>query len=464
MKKRWLAAVVVVPLLISWAAGFWLVTYGTGKLTEEEWLSAAFDSLARSLVRGEATVDEEAIYWEGIRLDRGVYMYFAPFPALLRIVPDHLFPHLYGRWSRLSCWLAFCVATAAFALLVLEASAANPTLPARSRTVLLASSVLGFGLGTVLVYLISCARIYHESILWGAAWSLVALVFVRRCLATPVAPVRDLGGLAVAAGGALLSRLTFGAPLLLVVVGLAGHALWVRWAESTRCRVRAVLRLAAALLPAVLALTLTLWYNHARFGSVWETFGYSGANYDPAEVGGPFNLRRVPWALLNYFGVTPEYRNAEPPYLQLARTHHLDETLFFYHQEETISFALSSAWLFLGGVLGTVLVLRARRWREVAVWLALLLQAVTILSYYFVTHRFQAEFLPLFVFGFAVFCSRWEFGRRGARLASASLVAAALLSIVVSVATTLDWNRRLSGDTPAWYKSRLTRLLGASTE
>jgi hypothetical protein len=44
------------------------------------------------------------------------------------------------------------------------------------------------------------------------------------------------------------------------------------------------------------------------------------------------------------------------------------------------------------------------------------------------------------------------------------LVAAALLSIVVSVATTLDWNRRLSGDTPAFYKNRLTRLLGASTE
>jgi hypothetical protein len=34
----------------------------------------------------------------------------------------------------------------------------------------------------------------------------------------------------------------------------------------------------------------------------------------------------------------------------------------------------------------------------------------------------------------------------------------------VSVASTLDWNMRLSGDTPDWYKARLTRLLGVGVE
>jgi hypothetical protein len=462
--RRSLVATVVLSLLIGWAAGFWLVTYGTGVLTEEEWLSAAFDSLARSLVRGEATVDEDAIAWEGIKVDGKLCMYFAPFPALLRIVPGHLFPHLYGRWSRLSCWLAFCLATAAFALLVLEAAAANPTLRPRSRAVLVATSVLAFGLGTVLVYLVSCARIYHEPIVWGAAWAMVALVFVRRCLAAAVAPVRDLAGLAVAAGGALLSRLTFGAPLLVILAVLGGHALWARRPEMIRGAARVRLGYALALLPAALAVALTLWYNHARFGSIWETFDYSGFNYDPAEVGGVFNVRRLPSALLNYVGVTGSYLNASPPYLQMARTRYLDESLFFYWQEETISFSLASAWLFLGGLLGTAQILRGRRWRELAVWLVLLAQVVLILSYYFVTHRFQAEFLPLFAFGFAVLCARWNFQARGAALVRGLLVATAIVSILISVAATLDWSMRLSGDTPPSYKSRLSQLFGAGSE
>lgn len=464
MNRRWLLAAVVAPLLIAWAAGFWLVTYGTGKLTEEEWLSAAFDSLARSLVRGEATVDEEAIYWEGIKLDGKVYMYFAPFPALLRIVPDRLFPHVYGRWSRLSCWLAFCVATGSFALLVLEATAANPTLRPRSRAVLVAASVLACGLGTVLVYLVSCARIYHEPILWGAAWAMVALVFIRRCLATPVASLQNLGGLAVAAGGALLSRITFGIPLLAILAVLAGHALWRRRGELIRGAARIRLGYALALLPAVLAIGMSLWYNHARFGSIWETFGYSGANYDPAEVGGAFNLRRLPSALLNYFGFTTDYVGAVPPYLGMVSTRYLNDDLFFHWHEETISFPVASSWLFLGCLVGTLQILRDRRLREVVVWLALLAQALLILAYYFVTHRFQAEFLPLFAFGFAVLCARWNFQARGAKLAPGLLVMTALVSIVVSVAATLDWNMRLSGDTPASYKSRLSRLFGAGPE
>ena len=464
MKRRRLLALVVLPLLISWAAGFWLVTYGTGVLAEEEWLSAAFDSLARSLVHGEATVDEEAIAWEGINLEGKLYMYFAPFPALLRIVPDQLFPHLYGRWSRLSCWIAFCLATAAFAVVVLEASAANPTLRPRARAVLVASSVLACGLGTVLVYLVSCARLYHEPILWATAWAMVALVFIQRCLSTPVASTRDLGGLALAAGGALLSRLTLGVPLMVIFAVLAGHALWQRRGEVIRGAARVRWGLALALLPAVLAVGLTLWYNHARFGSVWETFDYSGFYFDPREVGGVFNLRRLPSALLNYFGMTTEYLGSLPPYVRMVSTRYLEDGLFFHWHEETISFSLASGWLLLGGLVGTVQVLRDRVWREVVVWVALLAQVVLIHAYYFVTHRFQAEFMPLFVFSFVAFCARWDFKRRAAALLPRVLVVLSLVSVLVSVAATLDWNMRLSGDTPDSYKSRLSQLFGAGPE
>jgi hypothetical protein len=464
VRGRSLLAAVVLPLLIAWAAGFWLVTYGTGVLTEEEWLSAAFDSLARSLVHGEATVDEEAIYWEGIKVDGKLYMYFAPFPALLRIVPGQLYPHLYGRWSRLSCWLAFCLATTAFAVLVLEASAANHTLRPRSRAVIVACSVLAFGLGTVLVYLVSCARIYHEPIIWATAWAAVGLLFIRRCLANTVASVRDLAGLAVASGGALLSRLTFGVPLMVIFAVLAGHTLWQRRAEVMRGAARVRLGLALALLPAVLAVGLTLWYNHARFGSVWETLDYSGFYYDPTEVGGEFNLRRLPSSLLNYFGLTTEYLGSLPPYLRMVSTRYLDDGLFFHWHEETISFSLASGWLVVGGILGTWRILRDRRWRELVAWTALLAQTVLILAYFFVTHRYQAEFMPLFVFSFAVFCARWDFRGRAAALVPRVLVVLALVSVLVSVAATLDWNMRLSGDTPDSYKSRLSQLFGAAPE
>src|SRR4030095_6070133 len=93
------------PKDVSWVPGFlflacllafqaWLVTQGTFDWDEREVLGSAYDSLARSLRHGSAEVSPEDISLEAWRVGGRTFMYFGPFPALLRILPDPLPPSL----------------------------------------------------------------------------------------------------------------------------------------------------------------------------------------------------------------------------------------------------------------------------------------------------------------------------------------------------------------------------------
>ena len=75
----------VLTYAIVFATFAWFTTYGTGTFFDLEWLSASYDSLASSLRRGEADVDSESISFEGLKRDGKTFMYFGPFPALLRV-------------------------------------------------------------------------------------------------------------------------------------------------------------------------------------------------------------------------------------------------------------------------------------------------------------------------------------------------------------------------------------------
>ena len=81
---------------------FQLITRGSGQLFDFELLGAAFDALATALLRGSTEVDSHAIRWEGMKIEGRTYMYFGPWPALLRIALAWLEPILSGPWSRLS--------------------------------------------------------------------------------------------------------------------------------------------------------------------------------------------------------------------------------------------------------------------------------------------------------------------------------------------------------------------------
>src|SRR5215831_4921040 len=147
-----------------------------------------------------------------------VRMYFGPFPAFLRIPLNFLYPAGHGKWSRISGFCAGVVALFAFAGLVQTALRSSP-LSSSARCWIGNACVIGFALGSPLLLLLGNLSIYDEAIIWGLAWSLAALYFACRSRITEGAALtRSLLAFSFCAGAALLSRGTFGTPLILIAL------------------------------------------------------------------------------------------------------------------------------------------------------------------------------------------------------------------------------------------------------
>ena len=108
-----------------------------------------------------------------------VRMYFGPFPALLRIPLNFLYPAGHGKWSRISGFCAGAISLFAFAGLVRMALRSSP-LPSRARNWLGNACVIGFAFGSPLLLLLGNLSIYDEAIIWGLALSLGAIFFAFR--------------------------------------------------------------------------------------------------------------------------------------------------------------------------------------------------------------------------------------------------------------------------------------------
>lgn len=454
----WIGVALAITIL---SAYVWLVTRGTGNFAGEEMWGSAFDSLAKSLVAGEANVESDTIDWEGFEEHGKVFISFGPLPALLRIFPNVLLPSMYGKWSRWSCFVG-AVLTLLAAWLTFGASlGVAGKLPRPAARVYLAAGVLGLGLGSPLVYLISCSRIYHEAIVWGLCGSLWAIYFAIRILSGSISKGKGFFGLSVSFGVAVLARVTFSIPIALVIAILLLREILAgpHSQQSHKGRFAGVTGLLVALSPAVVAGLFQLWYNYTRFGSIWESLDFKATYVDPEEIGGVVNLARVPSTLLNYFGLTSASFYPIPLFFQLAPVRYLDDSIFFGWKEQTLSLTLGSSWLVIGAVLGVVVLVRRSRPWETLIALAFVPEVALIATFYFVTQRYAAEFLPLLVFLFSVFLI--ETGRRG-RPASRFgwfLLVLAVFSSVVTLASTLEWNLWDNGDAPIEYKVRLAHLL-----
>ena len=436
-------------------AGF--VTYFTGVLADREFLSESFDSLARRLPAWDASVDEDAIGWEGITDHGKTFLYFGPWPALVRVVPLGLFPGMYGRWARVSTLVAACIAMAAFAWLAARSLGANPRLSDRARRLWLAASLIGFGLGTPLLFLVSCARVYHEAMAWGLALSLGSLAAFLEIVRG--APRRRTAFLLFSTflGATLLARLTFALPLcLMAVVLFVAEA-----ARALRRRAGALGpgALAAAALPAAAGAAYAMWYNLDRFGSPFKLFSYAGWYADPAKFGGDFNLLRIPSALFNYFAVPAATFLAHPPFVNLAHTVYFEPAIFFDWHEETLSFTVGSPWLLLGAALGAWALVRERgAWLAKAALAALAVQVVLISSYFFITQRYAAEFIPLLAFAYAWWLSHADPGTRRGRAFAWAFAPLLVVSVLATTVSTVYWNLATNGDVPLSGRARLASL------
>jgi hypothetical protein len=442
------------PLLILLSAILWFyTTTGGGQVFVKEVLGAAFDSQAEHFLRGNVDVDVEAIGHEAMIINDHVRMYFGPFPAFLRIPLNFVYPAGHGKWSRISGYCAGVIALFAFAGLMRTALRLS-ALSSRARTWLGNACIVGFALGSPLLLLLGNLSIYDEAIIWGLAWSLVALYFALSSRQSKGATLTcSLLGFSLGAAAALLSRGTFGIPFILIAPLLA-----LRVGHENR-----IANLMALLLPLGAALTFYVWLSYAKFGSV------TGVNYDYyinpvhsefAHEYGVFALRRVPYSFADYFNLHFPDLEREPPFLSADRHSYSHPSLFSNPDSEVyLSLVWCSGWLVFAAVMGIVCLTRRKGVSlfEMALGVALFTQFFCILSYFLLAQRYTTDLYPFLIFCLVIFL-----GSGGAALTRSRYVIVGLvaLSVLLNSLATISWLVNADQNVPAETKAAWEKLLG----
>lgn len=266
----------------------------------------------------------------------------------------------------------------------------------------------------------SLANLYHEAILWGLCGALWGVYFALRLF--------------------VLHLRRHGQPLPAV----AG-------------------RVALALLPALAAGLLQLWYNHARFGSPLAFAPFEGSSGPrPAGVDSPFHWSRIPSGAWAYCRLSLDFLGAPAPFITFAHPKVLRPELYRDLTTLLISPLLVSPWLVLSTVGAWLLPAEpgARR-RLVLCALPFAAQALLFLAYYWLAYRFTAEFLPLWLLFLAVYLRRAAAGSGASRLLSPRAFALAVgLSVLATAASTLHFQSRWWAY-PAEYRLHLSHLFEA---
>jgi hypothetical protein len=445
------------PLLLVLSVLLWFYTTTGGRqIFVKEVLGGAYDSQAKHFLRGNVDVDVQAIAHEAIIVNGKVRMYFGPFPAFLRIPLNLLHPEGYGKWSRISGFCAGIIALFAFAGLIGTALRCSPLCPA-ARNWLGNACLAGFALGSPLLLLLGNLSIYDEAIIWGLAWSLAALYFALRSRqADGAALTRSLLWFSLCAGGALLSRVTFGIAFILIAPLLA-----LRIPGENRTT-----NLLVLLLPLGTAIAFYVWLSYARFGT------FTGVNYDYyinpvhsefAHKYGVFSPLRIPYSFADYFSVRFPRIKPQPPFLEAGRHSYYYPTLFSNPDSEVyVSVLWSSSWLVFAAITGIVCLVRRggnlfERWLVVA----LFVQFLCILSYFLVAQRYATDLYPLLIFCLIMFLA--SSGAWLLRLRHI-IIALVVLSVVVNSLATVSWLVDADQNVPDQTKAAWQTFLGRDAD
>ena len=446
----------LLPVTLVLTVILWFFTMtGGGDIFIKEVLGGAYDSQAEHFLRGDVGVDADAIAHETMNVNGKVRMYFGPFPALLRIPLNFIYPAGHGKWSRISGFCAGVIALFAFTGLVGTALRSSPLSP-RARNRIGNACMVGFAFGSPLLLLLGNLSIYDEAIIWGFAWSVAALYFVWRSRTIEGAALtRSLLAFSICAGAALLSRATFGAPFVLIAPLLA-----IRLFHRQPIR-----NITALLLPLGTAFVFYLFLSYARFGD------FSGMNMrynvnpvqrDFAVKHGRFRLQRVPYSFADYFFLRSPKLQREAPFLKANRQDYQDTNLYVMPFTETYSSLLwSSSWIVLGAVIGVAILLRPGRSRGVdrAIAAIFLLQVIVILSFMGLCQRYIAELFPFLIFPFVVFLRECKFAVPLRYL----FIALVVVSVVINSLTTVSWLVEADMNVPAATKAKWNQFLGRTS-
>ncbi len=290
----------------------WILNAGRSDFFQRAGFTGNFyDTQARSLLHGHWDVPRAVMAFEGIAWHGKTYMYFGPFPAVLRLPFVWLGSGLDGRLTQVSMLVAFAVALLGASRLLWRArQLLRPGAPfGIGEGLITAGWVLFVGVGSALLFPASQLLAYHEAELWGTALALVGLDAVIGVVLRPswwrfiVATVL--------ATFAITTRPSVGLGPAVALGVLAVAELLTPWwyqgePRSSWPRVRAAVPAGIAALVPVVVYGLV---NEVKFGSVFnvpldhQVFSRIDANRQAvlrSNGGSLFNVRYVPTTLLQY--------------------------------------------------------------------------------------------------------------------------------------------------------------------
>jgi hypothetical protein len=381
---------------------------GRTSLLQHTWRGDFFDVQARSLLHLRWEVPRRVVDGEGFRIGGKEYIYFGPWPALLRLPLAALTRRFDGRLSELSMALAWVVAMLGVARLawntrVLGRGRDEPT---RRECVVVGLFVFVVGVGSPILFLGSRPIVYNEAVLWGLAWTLVALASVITFIRT-LRPW-SLAAASVFATLAMLSRASMGiAPVLaLAMVLVAVPVSALRRAASVPDAVAQRGRPWQLLGGLALPIVSYAYVNWAKFGTLvsipferqLSTLGDARLRAIVRANGGTmFELRALPTTVVHYF--RPDGLRVQFPLPVLPEPGHAYGGAKFVAIQGTTSIPTSMPALTLLAIIGVVVLLRTdNRFTMLRIPVAAALVSTLItLTYAYITNRYLADFLPALI-------------------------------------------------------------------
>jgi len=183
---------------------------GAASLLQKSSAGAMYDAQAHSLLDGRWDVPASAAGIEAFGFGGRSYLYFGPFPAILRI-PLLLFTDRFdGRLGQLSILVAVVVTVIAVAKLVNEVARRYPTTEVvgrfgRGMMMLLGAVTTG---GSIITFLAFRGDIYNEAIAWGLATTMMSMAALLGALRLGSTRLTLAAG--VFAMASISSRITLG--------------------------------------------------------------------------------------------------------------------------------------------------------------------------------------------------------------------------------------------------------------
>jgi hypothetical protein len=425
--------------------------------------SGFYETQAHALFHGHWHVPTGSLGIEAFVVHGRSYMYFGPFPSLLRM-PVLLFTSsLDGRLTAPSMLLSWLV-TGTFVILLLwkvRFLARGEAPMGRAEAVTYGFLVAGMMSGSVLVYLASAPYVYNEDFCWGVALTLGSLLALLGVLEQPsTRKVIWLGSLLLCVN---LSRLTLA---WACVIGALLAAAWFATGRGGKDNRRWALPIAIA---ALLPLAVGCYVTWAKFGypfglpmaaQVWSQVDLHRRQFLAANGGKAFNVSFIPTTAFTYLRPDGLRFTDVFPYITLPdMAPGVIGGVVMDMTYRSASAPASMPLLFLLAVWGSVTAFRRKAVGQLALLRIPILAAaagtVGVFVWGYIANRYLADLLPfLFLAASVGVADLWR------RLAGSSsriritwgfvIIAAVLFSVVANVAIAST-----PADVGAWTGSRV---------